>query len=67
MSRVGAWLETACSLSLLCGLLLLNGCGKAMGRLTFAAEGTQSAGAPLAASDVAFWTDLSLTGRAGFS
>jgi len=61
--RRGAWLERACSLALLSGLLLLNGCGKAAGRLAFTGEGTQSASVPLAAGDVAFWTDVSLKYR----
>jgi len=60
MSRVKPWPTNACWLSALAGLLLLSGCGKAVGRLGFAGEGTQSAALPLAAGDVAFWTDVSL-------
>ncbi|HYP87541.1 MAG TPA: hypothetical protein VEQ59_05300 [Polyangiaceae bacterium] len=53
-------LDTALALSLLSVLLLLSGCGKAVGRLGFTAEGAQSAAVPLAAGDVDFWTDISL-------
>jgi hypothetical protein len=60
MSRRKSWLEKARWLLLLSGLLLLNGCGKAVGRLSFAGEGTRSAAVSLAAGDVAFWTELAL-------
>jgi hypothetical protein len=45
---------------LLLAVLLLTGCGKEVGRLEFAAEGTKSVTVPLATGDVAFWTDIDL-------
>jgi hypothetical protein len=60
MSRVKPWRARARALSVLGGLLLSSGCGKAVGRLGFTGEGTQSAALPLVAGDIAFWTDVSL-------
>lgn len=45
---------------LLLAAVLLTGCGKQVGRLEFAAEGTKSVTVPLATGDVAFWTDIDL-------
>lgn len=36
------------------------GCGKELGRVPFAAEGTQTGTVELAAGDVAFWTDIDI-------
>jgi hypothetical protein len=40
--------------------VLLTGCGKEAGRVPFAAEGTKAVTMPLAAGDVAFWTDIDI-------
>ena len=45
---------------LLAALLLLAGCGKEVGRIPFAAEGSSRVSAALDAGKVAFWTDVDL-------
>jgi len=47
------WLLAFASLALL-------SCGKEVGRVPFSGEGTASITAPLAAGEVAFWTDIDL-------
>lgn len=44
----------------LAALLSLAGCGRAVGRVPFAAEGSATGTATLAAGDVAFWADLDI-------
>jgi hypothetical protein len=43
-----------------CAALGLLACGKEVGRVPFAAEGTATASMPMAAGEVAFWTDIDL-------
>ena len=51
MKRIGAVLALAA----------LAGCGKEMGRVPFAGEGTQSTSATLKAGNVDFWTHIDLS------
>lgn len=45
---------------LLAGVLLLTGCGKEVGRVPFASEGSSGSSLVLEAGRVAFWTDIDI-------